>query len=569
MIKFKKVRFKNFLSVGNIFAEFNLDEYKTTALSGSNGVGKSAILDGLTFALFGKSFRGINKPQLVNSINCADTVAEVEFTIQNNEWKIKRGLKPTIFEIYKNGEVLNRHSSVIDQQNWLEENVLKMNIKSFTQIVILGSSNFIPFMQMTPAQRREVIEDLLDIKIFTSMNNVLKENIKSLKDEINGYRLEVSSINEKINMQEEFIDEITKRSNQQLQALNKKINDFSEKIDFLQSVNTDNNKEIALLKHEIGDKNKVKIKLKKLNSLKGKLREKKSTLAKNLDFFKQNTVCPTCTQDIENSFRLNKIEDVESKLYEIETGYNEIEKSIKTEESREKRILKLADSISQLINETHTNNIRISEYQKQIQDIESEIQENTETNADKNIEFIKLDQLKEEKENIQNKILDLQEKISYYNYTSELLKDSGIKAQVIKNYIPFINHTISKYLNLMDFPINFSLNEEFEEQIISPIHENYTYSSFSEGERQRIDLSLLFTWRDLARSKNSINTNLLILDEVFDSSLDSSGISDFLKIIQYEITDCNIFVITHRENLMDKFQKVIKVEKLGNFSIYT
>jgi len=567
MIIFDNIKWKNFLSTGNLYTEIDFKKSNTTIVVGKNGSGKSTLLDALTFSLFGKSFRGINKPQLVNSINDGDCVVEVEFYIRNIKWKVIRGLKPNIFEIYKNDEILDRHSSVVDQQHWFEDNILKMNYKSFTQIVILGSSNFIPFMQMTPAHRREVIEDLLDIKIFTSMNSIIKDKLKFERDEITRSRSEIKLYDDKIDLQESFIKELDKRDDDYLQILNNKINDLSIKITELQD---DNEVKIQLSSELISEcelYNQSTKKLKKLNTLRGKIREKRDSLKTTLKFFNNNTDCPTCKQNIEHDFRLNRIDDTTKKLLEIENGYNELGLAINEEDKRESKFFKLSSSINQLTNETSQNNIRISEFQKQINELENEIQRTTKKSSDRNIEYDKLDNLKKEKDSIQDVILEKQELITYYNYTCDLLKDSGIKSQLIKTYLPLINQQITKFLGLLNFPVNFYLNEEFEGFVISPIHENYSYTSFSEGERQRIDLALLFTWREVAKSKNSINTNLLILDEIFDSSLDSNGTDDFINIIRFIIEKANIFVISHKDNLIDKFESIITVEKRGNYSL--
>jgi DNA repair exonuclease SbcCD ATPase subunit len=567
MIIFEKIKWKNFLSTGNLYTEVDFKKANTTIIVGKNGTGKSTLLDALTFTLFGKSFRGINKPQLVNSINDGDCIAEIEFCVRNIRWKVIRGLKPNIFEIYRNDEILDRHSSVVDQQHWFEENVLKMNYKSFTQIVILGSSNFIPFMQMTPAHRREVIEDLLDIKIFTSMNSVLKEKMKAEKDEIALSRGLLKSYDDKIALQSNFIKELERRDGDYLDNLNSKISELNIQVSELQGESDIKLVEVKELTDERELLSTSTSKLKKLNTLKGKIREKKINLKNTLKFFDNNTDCPTCKQSIETDFRINSIDVATKKLNDIEDGYNELETAIKTEEKRESNFFRLSSTINQLSNEISQNNIRISELQKQINQFETEIQRTTERSSDRNIEYGKLNTLKQEKDEIQNVILDKQELITYYNYTSDLLKDGGIKSELIKSYLPLINQQISKFLNLMNFPVNFFLNEEFEGSVISPIFENYSYTSFSEGERQRIDLALLFTWREVAKAKNSISTNLLILDEIFDSSLDVNGTDDFINIIRFIIEKSNIFVISHKDNLIDKFESIITVEKRGNYSL--
>jgi len=566
MIVFEKICWKNFLSTGNQFTEIDLNKDKTTLIIGNNGAGKSTILDALTFVLFGKSFRKINKPQLVNSTNEKDCLVEIEFKIGNTSWKVSRGIKPNIFEIYRNGSVLDQNSSAVDQQKFLEQSVLKMNYKSFTQIVILGSSNFIPFMQLTAASRREVIEDLLDIKIFSSMNVIIKEKIRSLRDEIRTLDLKKESIKDKVEMQKNFIEEIENRSKQNIQNKEISILSLTEDIGNLMNDNLNINEEISSLQEKLIEVSGSTEKIKKLGNLKGKISQKVSTITNEHKFFSENTVCPTCTQSIEEEFRLNRIKNAQDSAKELQSGYKELEQAIKKEEEREQQFINLSKEVTSLTHGISQNNTKISEYQKQIKSFESEIQKITNQLKNRNSEHEKLKEFESNLNKIFEDLSSKKELITYNEFAYSLLKDSGVKSKIIKKYLPLINQQINRYLQMMDFYINFTLDDEFNETVMSPIHEDFSYSSFSEGEKQRIDLALLFSWREVAKFKNSTNTNLLILDEIFDSSLDGFGTEEFLKIIRYVIKDSNIFIISHKESLHDKFDSIIKFEKIKNFS---
>jgi len=566
MILFKTIRYKNFLSTGNHFTEFNLTENSTTLIIGSNGAGKSTVLDALTFTLFGKPFRKINKPQLLNTVNDKDCVAEVDFSIGSIEWKVKRGIKPSVFEIYQNGRLLDQSSSSIDQQRWFEQTVLKMNYKSFTQIVILGSSTFVPFMQLTAANRREVIEDLLDIKIFSSMNTIIKDKLRLVKDDVHTLHLTKESIKDKVEMQNNFIEELENRGNANINVNKGKIAKLDAEVDI-------HMKENAILEENIFKHTKEQEyvigateKLRKLGNLKGKISEKVSSITKEHKFFSENTVCPTCTQSIDESFRINRIDDAQNKAKELQSGYIELEEAIKEEETRERHFITLSKEISKLTNDISQNNIKISGCHRQIRDLEHEIQVLTENLANRNSEHEKLETFKQKLKNTEKDLESKRDLTRYYEFSYNLLKDGGVKTQIIKKYLPLINQQVNRYLQMMDFYINFTLDEEFNETVQSPIHEDFTYASFSEGEKMRIDLALLFTWREVAKHKNSVNTNLLIMDEVFDSSLDGFGTDDFLKIIRFVLKNANIFVISHKDGLQDKFDNVIRFEKVKGFS---
>ena len=566
MILFEKIRWKNFLSTGNQFTEVSLCDNTTSLIIGTNGAGKSTILDALCFSLFGKPFRKINKPQLINSTNEKDCRVEIEFTLSGTQWKIIRGIKPAIFEIWKSGSLMDQASSAVDQQKWFEQNVLKMNFKSFTQIVILGSSTFVPFMQLTSSNRREVIEDLLDIRIFSNMNLVIKEKIREIRENIKVLELKKESLNDKVSMQKEFIEKVERDSEFMIDAKQNRINGLDlEMLDHMKKSEY-YDEEIKAKHFELSRLSGDKDKLKKLNELKGKISQRIDSVVKEHKFFTGNTVCPTCTQSIEEDFRINKITDAQNKSKELQSGFVELEEAIKEEEERERQLNTITREITNLTHGISTNNVTIAEIRKQIKCLESEIQKLADQLANKNSEHEKLDSFKQKLKETLNELSESREKINYYDFSYSLLKDGGVKTKIIKKYLPLINNQVNRYLQMMDFYINFTLDEEFNETIQSPIHEDFSYSSFSEGEKMRIDLALLFTWREVARMKNSVNTNLLIMDEVFDSSLDGFGTEEFLKIIRYVIKDANIFIISHKESLHDKFENVIKFEKAKGFS---
>jgi DNA repair exonuclease SbcCD ATPase subunit len=441
-----------------------------------------------------------------------------------------------------------------------------MNYKSFTQIVILGSSTFVPFMQLPAAHRREVIEDLLDIKIFSSMNMVIKEKIRSIKDEIKTLELKKESLNDKVKMQKEFIEELENRGNANINANKEKITNLDDEVGNYMKENSSVEEPLQKLIQEQETISGCADKLRKLGNLKGKISQKVYTITKEHKFFTENTVCPTCTQSIEETFRINRINDAQNKAKELQSGYKELEEAIKEEEERERQFIALSKEISKLTNGISQNNIKISGCQRQIRDLEHEIQVLTENLANRNSEHEKLESFKDNLKTTYDDLASKKDSINYYDFSYSLLKDGGVKSKIIKKYLPLINQQVNRYLQMMDFYINFTLDEEFNETVQSPIHEDFSYASFSEGEKMRIDLALLFTWREVARMKNSVNTNLLIMDEVFDSSLDGFGTEEFLKIIRYVIKDANIFVISHKTGLEDKFESVIKFEKVKGFS---
>ena len=566
MITFKTVTWKNFLSTGNHPTKVSLDSDSTTLIIGTNGAGKSTILDALTFSLYGKSFRKINKGQLINTTNEKNCLVEIEFSVNSIDWKVERGIKPNIFKIYRDGEELNQNASAIDQQKWLEQNVLKMNYKSFTQIVILGSSSFVPFMQLPTNSRREVVEDLLDIKIFSSMNEIVKSRLRLVKDDIKTLELKKDNLKDKVEMQKNFIQQIEDQSKDDIDSKNDSINNLMDEMSDYMKKTEYLDEEVKATQYSLQSFEGATAKLKEYGNIKGKLSQKISGIVKEHKFFTENRVCPTCEQNIEESFRVNRISDSQSKAEELQKGYKELLDAIKKEEERESQFQKISGDLTKLLNGITQNNSHINGCQKQIKRLEHEIQTITSQVANRNTEHEKLEEFRDNLQDTFENISEKKEKITYLDFTYNLLKDGGVKTQIIKKYLPIINQQANKYLQMMDFYINFKLDEEFTETIESPIHEDFTYQSFSEGEKMRIDLALLFTWREIARMKNSVNTNLLIMDEVFDSSLDGFGTEEFLKIIRFVIKDANIFVISHKEGLEDKFDNVIKFEKQGNFS---
>ncbi len=569
MIIFKKISYKNFLSSGNQFIEIDFQKEQTNLIVGTNGAGKSTVLDALTFVLFNKAFRKINKNQLINTTNEKDCLVEIEFSVNSREYLVRRGIKPGVFDIIVNGVALHKESDDRLNQKILEDNILKLNYKSFTQIVILGSSTFVPFMQLTTANRREVIEDLLDIRIFSVMNTLIKEIIRQQKDEIKSLELRKQNLNDKVTMQKNFIEELENRGNANIDANQEKISKLNVEIDIYMRNNSSTEEEIFKYIKEQEEVTGADHKLIKLNNLKGKISQKVSTITKEHKFFTENSVCPTCTQTIEEDFRLNRIEDAQNKAKELQKGFQELDDTIKFEQERERQFTLLSKEITKLNHEVSQNNTRISLNQRQMRDLESQIQKITEQLKNRNIENCKLDEFRENLQKTIEDISEKKEKIVNYDFAYSLLKDDGVKTKIIKKYLPFINQQVNRYLQMMDFYINFHLDEEFNESIKSPIHEDFSYSSFSEGEKAKINLALVFAWREVARLKNSANCNLLIFDEIFDSSLDSFGTEEFLKIIQYVIKDANVFVISHKEGMQDKFTSVTKFEKKNGFSYKT
>jgi DNA repair exonuclease SbcCD ATPase subunit len=566
MITFQKIRWKNFLSTGDHWSEIDFQGNTTNLVVGTNGSGKSTMLDALTFSLFNKPFRKVNKSQLINATNEKDCVVEVEFNVNNKNYLVRRSIKPNKFDIEVDGNLMHKESDDRINQKILEENILKVNYKSFTQIVILGSSSFVPFMQLSTSNRRDVIEDLLDIRIFSAMNTLIKEKIRTEKEKIRSLDLKRDNIKDKICMQENFIKELEEQGKDNITENQKKRDKLGDEICVLIMKTEGLEDDVYGLTEKQKEVTGAGEKLLKLNTFKGKLSNKVATLTKEHKFFSENVTCPTCTQNIEESFRLNRIDDVQTKAKELKKGYDDLEKTIKEEQNRERQFNQLSKEITKLNNGISKNNTQISGFQRQIRDLESEVQRFTEQLANRSTENEKLVEFTKTLETTLEESSERREEVVYHDFAYSLLKDDGVKTKIIKKYLPFINQQVNRYLQLMDFYINFTLNEEFVETVRSPIHEDFSYSSFSEGEKMRIDLALLFTWREIARVKNSVNTNLLIMDEVFDSSLDGFGTDEFLKIIRFVIKDANVFVISHKTELHDKFNSVIKFDKVKGFS---
>ena len=567
MIIFKTIRWKNFLSTGNVFTEVDLTTCKTNLIVGENGAGKSTILDAPTFSLFGKPFRKINKPMLVNSINEKDCVTEIEFSIGKNEFKVVRGIKPNKFEIFNNGQLWNQESTLVDQQKNFEQNVLKMNYKSFTQIVVLGSSTFVPFMRLPVAQRREIIEDILDIQIFSTMNVLLKDKIRDNRDEIKEFDYQVDLIKEKIGIQKSYLLELDKKNKA----------DISKKEDKIAELLEDENKQHASIKEtsdvieqlnaQIAEYSTSSDKLKKLNTFLIKLSSKLQTCQKEHDFFEKNHVCPTCTQDLSDEFRTDKISSGKNKLDEMTIGYNDLLSAIGDEEKRFNKWNELSTEITSSNQKISQANFQINSIRKSIVDIEKEIKDLESGGGDKKEAFTKLETLVEEKKELSLQLVESKKDKDMLSVAAGLLKDNGIKTRIIKKYLPVMNKLINQYLQGMDFYVNFTLDENFEETIKSRFRDHFSYASFSEGEKARIDIALLLTWRSIAKLKNSVDTNLLILDEIFDGSLDQQGGSDLGWILRNFDDSISVFVISHKEQMNDKYDRTLNVEKVKNYSV--
>lgn len=565
MLIFKKARAKNFLSIGNSFLEYDLNADHLTILRGANGSSKSTISDILTFCLFKKAYRSINLPQLVNNINKKDCVAEVEFKINKTEWMIRRGLSPTIFEIYRNGKLLDQHSSVIEQQKWLEQNVLKMNYKTFVQIIVLGTSNFIPFMQLSPADRREIIEELLDIKVFSSMNVLVKDNIKSSRDAIKLLRVKEVGLEEKLELQKQFIEQIKQKDSANLQDKKDKIKKYQDLISELFTQTKEHEEEVKTLQGKLQDYSKASAQLKKLGSLKGKISQRIESLKENHSFFEHNDVCPTCSQDISSEIKEKRLKESEETIEEVSSGYSDLLNTIRSEQRKEKKFLEISQEISSLNQTISQNQSRMNQYSGLITEIQNEINDLQKVD-DLQEENAKLEYFYEELHAVKNEIIQTKEASEYYEFVGNILKDGGVKTVIINKYLPLINQKINEYLKMMELYVNFTLDGEFNETILTPTFENFSYGNFSEGQKQRINLALTFGLMSVAALKNSVNTNLLILDEILDGSMDAEGISLFLNIIRQEMKNKNIFMISHRDNLDSKFDKIIKFEKRGHFT---
>ena len=565
MIIFKKVRWKNFLSTGNYFLEVQLDRSPTTLIVGENGSGKSTVLDALCFVLFNKPFRTISKSQLVNSINLGGTIVEIEFVIQKNNFKIIRGMKPNIFEIYCNGRMMNQDANALDTQKILEQQILKLNYRSFTQVVILGSSTFIPFMQLRSKDRREVVEDILDIKIFSLMNFLLKHKVKEVSEELKSIEYEFRLSKEKIDLQNKYIEDIRKNKERIIEEKEHLVFD-SERVVLSEQEKVDKIKsEIKSLEPETSQKENVKSSIREYHKMEAKLSNRVDENKRQKEFFENNETCPVCTQDIELELKKQKIEEKSKRIQELNSGIDKLKVELDDKEQLLKGIEMLSKQIREKEVEVAKIGTSITHMERLIRQTNIQIQAMKKGEVSEE-DKVKLTRLSERCKLQEEQITKLREDKFYVDVARNLLMDTGIKTKIINKYLPIMNKLINGYLTSMDFYVNFTLDNNFNETIKSRHRDEFSYSSFSEGEKMRIDLALLFTWRAVAKMKNSTNTNLLILDEIFDSSLDTTGTDDFLKIL-HTFADQNVFVISHKgDTMFDKFRSVIKFEKQRNFS---
>lgn len=566
MILFRKVRWKNLLSTGNYFNEVDLSKNINTLIVGVNGSGKSTMLDALCFGLFGKPFRDIPKANLTNSINGKNCVIEVEFDTNNKSYKVIRGIKPNTFEIYVDGELLNQDASVRDYQEQLEKFVLRMNYKSFTQIVVLGSASFTPFMQLSNKDRREIIEDLLDIQIFSVMNKLVKEQLSSNKELTNEKKHELQLAQQEFVFEEKRVNELKQNNDEKINKYETDIKTNEENIQKLAEEIQGIGSRVSEIQTDIGNRIETEQKVKKFHQLEAQIETNLSKYKKDIDFFEHNDSCPTCRQHIESTFKDGEVSLLKEKVDECSHGLDELEKKVLEEQAKLNVIAEKQKEIQELQIKIATNNASITEINKYIKRIKEQIEELQNTKIKSNAEEVKLKELKLNIETKESEYKDLIEDKIYYEVAGSLLKDTGIKTKIIKQYLPVINKLVNKYLAKLEFFVNFTLDESFKETIKSRFRDDFTYNNFSQGEKQRIDMALMLTWRSVARIKNSTNTNLLVLDETFDSSLDTTGVDELIKIL-HELDQVNIFVISHKGDILqDKFESVIKFEKERNFS---
>ena len=566
MIIFEKIRWKNFLSTGNVFSEIDLQEGRTNLIVGNNGAGKSTILDALTFSLFGKPFRKISKGSLINSINEKDCLVEIEFRIGKLEYKVIRGIKPNKFEIYCNGQIWNQESTVVEQQKNFEQNVLKMNYKSFTQIVVLGSSTFVPFMKLPGGQRRDIIEDILDIQVFSTMNVLLKDKMRENNEEVRDIDYQLDLLKDKIELQKQNMLTLEKRTQEEIDRKQGKVNEYKKtELQGAEEV-TVLTQQIGKLNEEMQEYQKSNEKLQKLNTYLIKLTHKLNTCKKEHEFFENNHVCPTCTQELSEEFRNEKLQLGQSKVDEMNVGYDDLQKAISDEQERFAKFTELSTEVNNINTTISQTNFQLMSIRKQVESLEDEIKELQGDNVDKKAEYSKLQTLVNDKKTLAKQHATLKSDRDVLTTAGQLLKDNGIKTRIIKTYLPTMNKLINDFLQRMEFYVNFTLDENFEEQIKSRYRDVFSYDSFSEGEKARIDIALLLTWRSIAKLKNSVDTNLLILDEIFDGSLDQSGTSDLGWILRNFDDSTKVFVISHKQGLDDKFDRTISVEKVKNFS---
>jgi DNA repair exonuclease SbcCD ATPase subunit len=566
MINFKTIRYKNILSTGNTFTEIRLDKNPTTLIIGSNGSGKSTFLDAISFALFGKPFRRINKPQLLNSINNKNMLIEVEFMVGTKEYLIRRGIKPNIFEIWQDGTLLNQDAASKDYQEVLEKTILKLNHKSFCQIIILGSSTFVPFMQLPQGQRREIIEDLLDIQIFSRMNTILKDKILQNRNDIQEVKYQLELIKEKILVHKNLINKLRKNNDDQIKELKVKIDQAEEKINGYMALIEAKQNEETELRNSIQDNDAVSKKRNTILDLIRSLTDKSRKLNNEIQFYHNNDNCPTCKQGIDHEFKDETLNQKIKSRDETDDAITQLNEQLVVVDTRVSEINNVLNEISAIQRKISEYNGHISSGLQFIKDSKDELERLMLKKTDSPQELEELESLKNEyieKEKHREELLIQKEVL---DVASVLLKDGGIKARIIKQYIPVINKLINKYLSIMELPISFELDENFNETLKSRFRDTFSYDSFSEGEKQRIDLAILFTWRAIAKMRNSSNSNLLVMDEIFDSSIDVGGVEQLTTIIQSISGDSNVFIISHKESMIDKFTNIIKFEKHKDFS---
>ena len=566
MITFRYVRWKNLLSTGNYFTEVKLDNNTNTLVVGENGSGKSTMLDALCFGLFGKAFRNVNKPNLLNSINSKDCIVEVEFNTNNKSYKIVRGIKPNKFEIYCDGELVNQDAAARDYQEYLEKFILKLNYKSFTQIVILGSASFVPFMQLSASDRRAIIEDLLDIQIFSAMNGLLKDRLTNNKDLMTQSKTEIELTQQRYDLQDKHIKGLKQNNENKVTEYVSEIRINTSTIQTLHAEIANLSSQVETHQNLVAEKTLVEDKVKKITKLESQIESNLSKFRKDISFFAHNDDCPTCRQAIATEFKETELQTLQTKATECEHGLTQLEVKLLAEQTKLNEITEIQKRIQSLQIEIATKNTSITETNKYITKLEKLIEELKTNKASTEKEEEELKTLNDTLTELKNNLRHLIDEKSYYEVASGLLKDTGIKTKIIKQYLPIINKLVNKYLASLDFFVNFNLDESFKETIKSRHRDDFTYNNFSEGEKQRIDMALMLTWRAVAKLKNSSNTNLLILDEVFDSSLDTNGTEELMKIL-HMLEGVNLFVISHKGDiLVDKFANVIRFEKVNNFS---
>ena len=567
MITFEKVRWKNFLSTGNTFTEVDLTANKTNLIIGTNGAGKSTILDALTFSLFGKPFRKINKPMLVNSVNEKDCMVEIEFKIGPNEFVVKRGIKPAKFEIWQNGAMLDQSSNAADYQKQLEQNILKMNYKSFTQIVVLGSSTFVPFMRLPLAQRREIIEDILDIQIFSMMNVALKDKLKTSTEEMREVDYSADIAEQKISMQRQFIEQLSTRDESMIKEKQDRIGSLLGEEEICQASVSQLNEESQKLCKDLEELSSANKKLNTLNNLKGKLTNKLTTYKKQHEFFEENDTCPTCSQSITKEVREHKAGVIRSQVKELVLAIEELRCNMLDEQERCDKHTEISKELNDVQQKIAGHNATVTRINKNVRQLMMDVETLQNSKDDNSAEYEKLKYLEKEHDDLKRQVAFVKKERDTLLAAGQLLKDNGIKTRIIKRYLPVMNKLINQYLQNMDFYINFALNENFEETIKSRFRDIFSYESFSEGEKARIDIALLLTWRSIAKLKNSVDTNILILDEIFDGSLDQNGTGELGWILRNFDDNTNVFVISHKESLEGKFDRTLMCEKIKNFSV--